>query len=126
MEYSGKTGIAGYGFLLTGLDFGCQNLRPAGQAGDCGRPALGGLPSSICWVPSRYLQRIARTPRLGNEPALEPFLNRHGADPYGIARLHGAPHYCVVPTSETGILPPSYNGMEGILTGVVGGIYAGG
>jgi hypothetical protein len=38
----------------------------------------------------------------------------------------GSPHYRVVPTSETGILPPSYNGMEGILSGFVGGIYVGG
>ncbi len=38
----------------------------------------------------------------------------------------GAPHYRVVPTNETGILPPSFNGMEGILTGFVGGIYVGG
>jgi hypothetical protein len=38
----------------------------------------------------------------------------------------GNPHYRVVPTWESGILPPSYNGMEGILSGFVGGIYVGG
>jgi len=49
-----------------------------------------------------------------------------GRDEVITGPTRGNPHYRVVPISEGGILPPSYNGLEGILAGFVGGIYVGG